>query len=97
MIHARTIAAMMLAASTFVVFAPSAAAQIAPHGGSGRLTLAGQVGPLLFDSSTESDVVAFAGQPDATATANFDASPQDPNYQAMGARETFLHPFARKL
>jgi hypothetical protein len=53
-------------------------------GGSGRITLTGRVGPLRVDRSTRRDVLAFAGQPDATGTGNFDAVPRRPNYFAMG-------------
>jgi hypothetical protein len=69
----------------------SAAALAAPQGGSGRITLAGHIGSLLFDSSTEADVVAFAGQPTATATRNFGAIPRDPDAHEMGyvCREHF--------
>ena len=62
----------------------SASAMAAPHGGSGKLTLDGRVGPLTFDRSTESDVVAFAGQPDATGRGNTDATPRDPDWLALG-------------
>lgn len=62
----------------------SATAVAGPHGGSGRITLSGRVGPLMFDRSTASDVTAFAGQPDATGDGNFGAIPRDPDYVALG-------------
>lgn len=52
------------------------------RGGSGTLTLSGRVGSLQFDQSSEPDVIAIAGPPDATATGNFGA--QEPDYFAMG-------------
>ena len=60
------------------------AALAAAHGGSGRVTLGGQVGFLHLDRSTEADVISLAGHPDATATGNFRAIPRDPNYYAIG-------------
>ena len=54
------------------------------HGGAGTITLAGRVGSLQLDSSTDADVFAFAGIPDATAGGNFDAIPHGPNYFALG-------------
>jgi hypothetical protein len=60
------------------------AASRAGDGGSGKLTLAGRVGPLQLDRSTEGRVIAFAGRPAATGTGNFSAYPPDPDYFAMG-------------
>lgn len=54
------------------------------HGGAGRITLDGRVGALRLDRSTQTDVLAFAGLPDATSTGNFDAIPHAPNYFALG-------------
>ena len=48
----------------------------------GTLTLGGQIGPLQLGVSTEADVVANVGTPDATATGNFGVS--FPNYLALG-------------
>jgi hypothetical protein len=64
--------------------AVSAAAVADPHGGGGPITLGGRVGPLMFDHSTAQDVMAFAGQPDATGSGNFSAIPRDPDYVALG-------------
>jgi hypothetical protein len=61
----------------------SATAVAAPHGGSGKLTLDGRVGPLTFDRSTESDVVAFAGQPEVMARGSFSGA-NDPDYVVLG-------------
>jgi PKD domain len=54
------------------------------HGGTGSITLGGRVGSLQLDSSTDADVFAFAGLPDATGVGNFDAIPHGPNYFALG-------------
>lgn len=54
------------------------------HGGAGTITLGGRVGSLQLDSSTDADVFAFAGIPDATGGGNFDAIPHGPNYFALG-------------
>ena len=50
--------------------------------GGGELTLAGRVGPLQFDLSTEAGVVAFAGRPGATGNGNL--GNREPGYLAMG-------------
>jgi hypothetical protein len=54
-------------------------------GGRGKVTLKGRVGRLQLDSSTQADVIAFAGQPDAAATGSFiTGSPRYANFFAMG-------------
>jgi hypothetical protein len=54
------------------------------HGGAGKITLGGRVGGLQLNRSTQADVLAFAGLPDATAIGNFDPIPHAPNYFALG-------------
>lgn len=54
------------------------------HGGAGTITLSGHVGALQLDRSTQADVLAFAGLPDATIVGNFDPIPHAPNYFALG-------------
>ena len=71
---------LLLIAALAVGFPRAAIASV--HGGSGRLTLSGSVGSLRFDQSDQSDVIALAGSPDATAPGNFEA--EDPNYSALG-------------
>lgn len=66
------------------VVPPSEQPSSGVHGGAGRITLGGRVGALQLDASTEVDVRAFAGLPDATAVGNFDAIPRGPNYLALG-------------
>jgi hypothetical protein len=51
-------------------------------GGRGKLTLNGRVGPLRFDRSREADVIAFAGNPFAAATAR--RAPGYPKALGMG-------------
>ena len=83
--------AVAVAAALSASWLLSAVAVAAPQGGSGSITLAGRVGSLLFDSSTEADVIAFAGQRVATATRNFGAIPRDPDAHELGyaCREHF--------
>jgi Caspase domain len=52
-------------------------------GGAGAVTWAGEVGPLQFGASTESDVARAAGAPDRTAQGSFEL-PNTPPYRALG-------------
>lgn len=62
----RPLSGLLVPLLTAVVFGLAAApsgASAAPRGGDGVVS-ASKVGPLRIDSSTEADVLAFAGQPD---------------------------------
>lgn len=78
--------ALAVAGVTVVWLATGPAAFAAAHGGAGRITLSGKVGPLQLDRSTRADVISFAGRPDETATGNFHASPASPGYRALAYR-----------
>lgn len=54
-----------------------------PAGRSGVVTTTGRVGSLQFGKSTEADVRATIGAPDATTRASFSA-PGHPDYDALG-------------
>jgi hypothetical protein len=60
----------------------AAALSAVRHGGSGKLTLQGSIGPLGIDRSTETDVIAFAGSPDARASGS--TSLGHPGYVVLG-------------
>jgi hypothetical protein len=56
-----------------------------PHGGEGVVSEQGTVGSLRFGSSTQADVQAFAGTPDATDAGSVEPdAPQFAPYKALG-------------
>jgi hypothetical protein len=55
-----------------------------PHGGSGHLGTSGAVGAPRIDSSTRSDVSAFAGTPNADTFASLQVPKLYPNFEALG-------------
>jgi hypothetical protein len=59
--HARRLGAIFIALFAFALSCGSAGAS----GGSGVITVGGQIGRLQIDKSTRADVIAFAGNPDA--------------------------------
>jgi uncharacterized caspase-like protein len=52
-------------------------------GGAGVVSWAGEVGPVAFGASNQSDVARAAGTPDKTAQGSFEA-PNTPPYRALG-------------
>src|SRR5205823_10869823 len=63
--------------------AGSSGQQTGTHGGAGQVSKWGEIGKLSFDASSESDIRAFAGNPDATAQGSFEV-PNTPSYRALG-------------
>jgi hypothetical protein len=62
--HARRLGAISVALVAFALLCGSAGAA----GGSGVITVGGQIGKLQIDKSVRADVIAFAGTPDAQTT-----------------------------
>jgi hypothetical protein len=66
-----------------IVLASGCGGRTAPPGGGGLVTLSGAIGALKLDRSTEADITALVGDPEATAEDNFQF-PGAPEYRALG-------------
>jgi hypothetical protein len=75
----------LVAATCLVVLAAGVpAARASVHGGHGRVTPSGRIGPLRIDRSGLTHVRRFAGRPDVEQASGTFGAPSDPRYHALG-------------